>query len=150
MTQILPLPSFLGCFIWMRRHCVLIGFHSWPTFLPVRPQLPCCASPVMCPIVQWRREEGRCIPEFADWIVAPSLITLLFGSAKVSPTYSFQPVTPPPPISKCPPTPLFYISFDCRQGVLFTNTSAHLFIFIQMDGLSSLRFGRAVRRFTYL
>lgn len=118
-------------------------------FLPVRPQLPRCASPVMCPIVQWRREEGRCIPEFADWIVAPSLITLLFGNAKVSPTCSLQPVILFP-ISKCLPTPLFYISFDCRQGVLFTNTSAHLFIFIQIDELSSLRFGRAVRRFTYL
>jgi len=97
--------------------------------------------------VQWRREEGRCIPVFADWIVAPSLITFLFGNAKVSPTCSLQPVILFP-ISRCLPTPLFYISFDCRQGVLFANTSAHLFIYIQIDELSSLRFGRAVRRFT--
>lgn len=86
----------------MRHHCLLIGFHSWPTF--------CLwgfssrrASPVM-----WRREEGQCISEFADLIVAPFLITLLFGSAKVSPTCSLHPVILFP-ISKRLPTIILHL-----------------------------------------
>lgn len=30
----------LECFIWIHSHCLLIGFHWWPTFCPGRPRLP--------------------------------------------------------------------------------------------------------------
>ncbi len=137
----------LGCFIWMRHHCLLIGFHSWPTFCPWGFSSPLCVSSHVsnCAV----KEGGGTVRLWVCWLDRCT-------NSNYPPLWERQGVTDMlnspchfSPISNHLPTPLFYISFDCRQGALSAYTSAHLLIFIQMDGLSSLRFGRVMRRFTY-
>lgn len=98
----------------MRHHCLLIGFHSWPTFCPWGfSSLLCISSHVSnCEVKEgggtvhlWVCRLDSCaISNYPPLWERQGVTDML-----TSPCHFF-------PISKRLPTPLFYISFDLQTG----------------------------------